>query len=228
MTFNGYVSTWTDQVGNKLTSLSQSLKAEMRVKTVGLFTSLQVREETKLVTPWTYHLLSGPKQFRGPPESPWDKEKEHGLKRRTCFMLRQHILLAQRFCFFGGFSHTLHPEMMSPPAHIMVLFTTEPHQSLRVHMLCSTTGSKACCSLSGIGPWAARCDRASLYQYIKAESSIKLHKKPILLLTYCLIRPLHYSTLHTCLHLNHPLILDMNKTPAVINAKAGWQSRTLL
>lgn len=105
VTFNCYVSVCTDQVGNKLTSLSQSLKAEMRVKTVGFFTSLHVREETKLVTPWTYHLLSGPKQFRGPPESPWDKEKEQGLKRLTCIMLRQYILLAQGFCFLVV-SHT--------------------------------------------------------------------------------------------------------------------------
>lgn len=36
---------------NTLTWLSQSLKAEVRVKTVGFFTSLQLREETKLVTP---------------------------------------------------------------------------------------------------------------------------------------------------------------------------------
>lgn len=55
----------------ELTWLSQSLKAEVRVKTVGFFTSLQLCEETKLVTPWTYHLLSAPRQFRGPPESPW-------------------------------------------------------------------------------------------------------------------------------------------------------------
>lgn len=40
-----------DKETEELTSLSQSLKAEMRVKTVGFFTSLQVREETKLVTP---------------------------------------------------------------------------------------------------------------------------------------------------------------------------------
>lgn len=86
-------------------------------------------------------------------------------------------LFSSKVLFSGGFSHTLHPEMTSPPAHIMVLFTTEPHQSLRVHTLCSTTGSKACCSLSGIGPWAARCDRASSHQYIKAESSTGRHKR---------------------------------------------------
>ena len=51
-------------------------------------------------------------------------------------------------------SHTLHPDTTSPPAQTMVLFTVPPHQSLCVHTLCSTTGSKACCSLSGIGPWA--------------------------------------------------------------------------
>jgi len=51
-------------------------------------------------------------------------------------------------------SHTLHPETMSPPAQTMVLLTLIPHQSLRLHTLCSTTGSKACCSLSGMGPWA--------------------------------------------------------------------------
>lgn len=49
------VGRWTLDNGGgepaELTSLSQSLKAEMRVKTVGFFTSLQVREETKLVTP---------------------------------------------------------------------------------------------------------------------------------------------------------------------------------
>lgn len=65
-----------DEETEELTSLSQSLKAEMRVKTVGFFTSLQVWEETKLVTPWTNHLPSWPKQFRGPPESPWRQEKD--------------------------------------------------------------------------------------------------------------------------------------------------------
>lgn len=106
----------SDPQYRSMTWLSQSLKAEVRVKTVGFFTSLQLCEETKLVTPWTYHLLSGPRQFRGPPESP------------------------------------LHPERTSPPAQIMLLLTKEPHQSLRLHTPCSTTGSRACCSRSGIGP----------------------------------------------------------------------------
>lgn len=61
---------------DELTSLSQSVKADVRVKTVGFFTSLQTREETKLVTPWTYHLPSWPKQFRGPPESPCVRNRD--------------------------------------------------------------------------------------------------------------------------------------------------------
>lgn len=72
---DGEVDSCVDEDAAELTSLSQSLKAEMRVKTVGFFTSLQVREETKLVTPWTNHLPSWPKQFRGPPESPWRQDK---------------------------------------------------------------------------------------------------------------------------------------------------------
>lgn len=51
----GEVDGRADEDEAEFTSLSQSLKAEMRVKTVGFFTSLQVREETKLVTPWTNH-----------------------------------------------------------------------------------------------------------------------------------------------------------------------------
>lgn len=70
------VKCWVDEETEELTSLSQSPKAEMRVKTVGFFTSLQVREETKLVTPWTNHLPSWPIQFRGPPESPWRQKKD--------------------------------------------------------------------------------------------------------------------------------------------------------
>lgn len=127
---------------NTLTWLSQSLKAEVRVKTVGFFTSLQLYEETKLVTPWTYHLLSGPRQFRGPPESPWERESSE-LQRRTWIRV-----------LFEAASPTLHPETMSPPAQIMVVLTKEPHQLLRLHTACSTTGSRACCSRSGIGPWA--------------------------------------------------------------------------
>lgn len=145
---------------DELTSLSHSVKAEVRVKTVGFFTSLQDREETKLVTPWTYHLLSGPKQFRGPPESPWDKEQEHSIKKMIWFIAGSEILSGTS-SFFCCSSHTLHPDRTSPPAHIMVLLTVEPHQSLRLHTLCSTTGSKACCSLSGIGPWAETEDRAA-------------------------------------------------------------------
>lgn len=60
---------------DELTSLSQSVKADVRVKTVGFFTSLQTRLETKLVTPWMYHLPSWPRQFRGPPESPWVRDR---------------------------------------------------------------------------------------------------------------------------------------------------------
>lgn len=60
---------------DELTSLSQSVKADVRVKTVGFFTSLQTRVETKLVTPWMYHLPSLPRQFRGPPESPWVRDR---------------------------------------------------------------------------------------------------------------------------------------------------------
>lgn len=73
------------------TSLSQSLKEETRVKTVGFFTSLQVREETKLVTPWTNHLPSWPKQFRGPPESPWRQKKERTLKSHFHYRWLQHF-----------------------------------------------------------------------------------------------------------------------------------------
>lgn len=52
----------------------------------------------------------------------------------------------------GGGSRTLQPDTTSPPAQIMVVLTTEPHQSLRLHTACCTTGSSACCSRSGIGP----------------------------------------------------------------------------
>lgn len=56
-------------------------------------------------------------------------------------------------------SHTLQPDTVSPPAQTMLRFTLMPHQSLRLHTLCSTTGSRACCSLSGMGPCAE--DRAA-------------------------------------------------------------------
>lgn len=55
-------------------------------------------------------------------------------------------------CFVA--SLTLHPDTSPPPAQIMVSFTTIPHQSLCLHTLFPTTGSRACCSLSGMGPWA--------------------------------------------------------------------------
>lgn len=54
----------------KLTSAIHWVKDEVRVNTVGFCRVLHPREETKLVTPWTYHLPSPPLQFRGPPESP--------------------------------------------------------------------------------------------------------------------------------------------------------------
>lgn len=61
-------------------------------------------------------------------------------------------------------SRTLHADTISPPAHIIVLLMVEPHQSLRLHTLCSTTGSRACWSLSGIGPWAETEDRCAQLQ----------------------------------------------------------------
>lgn len=158
VTFEG-VTSLRDPI-ELLTSPSHSLKAEVRVKTVGFFTSLQAREETKLVTPWTNHLPSWPKQFRGPPESPWGKEQKRSIKTPTLFAPGGEILSCTS-SFSCCSSHTLQPDTRSPPAHIMVLFTKEPHQSLRLQTLCSTTGSKACCSLSGIGPWAKTDDRAT-------------------------------------------------------------------
>lgn len=71
------------------------MKAEVRVKTVGFFTSLQTREETKLVTPWTYHLPSWPTQLRGPPESPWEtkrQRKDWCMKWLTLFTAGNSVL----------------------------------------------------------------------------------------------------------------------------------------
>ncbi len=49
----------------------QSLKADTRVKTVGFFTVLQPKPETKLAIPCTSQTPAEFLQFRGPPESPW-------------------------------------------------------------------------------------------------------------------------------------------------------------
>lgn len=88
---------------------------------------------------------------RTPGVSLWEEQRQHeGFRWRSCAADK----LCQEQAGFDPVSLTLHPDTTSPPAHTMVVFTTLPHQSLRLHWLCSTTGSKACCSLSGMGPWA--------------------------------------------------------------------------
>lgn len=92
--------------------------------------------------------------YRPDPNSSEDLQSRPVLETETQYEAAD--LIHGRFLFVVVASHTLHPDTMSPPAQIMVLLTLMPHQSLRLHTLCSTTGSKACCSLSGIGPWAER------------------------------------------------------------------------
>lgn len=49
---------------------------------------------------------------------------------------------------------------MSPPAHTMVFFKEMPHQSHLEQRSWATTGSRACCSLSGSGPPAVGVESA--------------------------------------------------------------------
>ena len=52
---------------------------------------------------------------------------------------------------------TLHPATTpSPPAQTMVSLTMGPHQSGLVQVAWSTTGSRACCRFSAMGPPAGR------------------------------------------------------------------------
>lgn len=89
----------------------------------------------------------------------------------------------------------------------MVLLTVEPHQSLRLHTLCSTTGSKACCSLSGIGPWAETEDRAAHINtsWQKAAWNNLFETTSYILLLTLLspaLSPQHFT--HSNLHLPEP------------------------
>lgn len=82
-----------------LTSLIHGKKEATRVKTVGFLGVLHPRPSTKLVTPSTYHLLSGPLQFRGPPESPCKFQTD-------CYSSsRWSILHKPNTAFSGCFSH---------------------------------------------------------------------------------------------------------------------------
>lgn len=47
---------------------------------------------------------------------------------------------------------TWHADLLPPPAHTMLVFTELPHQSLWLHVVWSTTGRTACCSLVAWGP----------------------------------------------------------------------------
>lgn len=78
------------------TSLIHSVKADVRVKTVGFFTSLHMLEETKLVTPWMYHLPSWPRQFSGPPESPCERSRSmmKALMMLLCISVRDKLVLS--------------------------------------------------------------------------------------------------------------------------------------
>lgn len=46
----------------------------------------------------------------------------------------------------------MHADLLPPPAHTMLVFTELPHQSLWLHVVWSTTGRTACCSLVAWGP----------------------------------------------------------------------------
>lgn len=56
-------------------------------------------------------------------------------------------------CHFYYFRLTLQPDTTpSPPAQTMVSFTWKPHQSGLVQVAWSTTGRRACCRMSAMGP----------------------------------------------------------------------------
>lgn len=61
--------------------------------------------------------------------------------------------------FSPAFRLTLQPDWASPPAQTMVCRMTPPHQSRSLQCALSTTGSSACCSTSGRGPFAAKGGR---------------------------------------------------------------------
>lgn len=107
-----------------LTSLIQEMKEATRVKTVGLWGVLQPRPSTKLVTPCTYHLPSLPLQFNGPPESPCKVVGDtEGSGNWDCLLDACKPWVAWWFL-------TWHADLLSPPAHTMVVFAELPHQSL--------------------------------------------------------------------------------------------------
>lgn len=57
------------------------------------------------------------------------------------------------FCVINYVRLTLQPATTpSPPAQTMVSFTWEPHQSYLVQVAWSTTGRRACCRMSAMGP----------------------------------------------------------------------------
>ena len=90
-----YVCVGGDACKQGLTLLIQRMCADTRVNTVGFLLTLHPREETKLATPWTTHLLPTT-QFRGPPESPYSNRTNNRVL--LCAFVGQCIIEPQCHC----------------------------------------------------------------------------------------------------------------------------------
>lgn len=107
--------------------------------------------EPKLTTPCTSQEPSEFWQFRGPPESPW-RIRERNVHEAATQALRTFVKYKEKWLTLQLASWP------SPPAQTMLLVTRLPHQSYLLQVSWPTTGRRACCRTSAIGPpaWEKR------------------------------------------------------------------------